>query len=103
MGALKHSSGDYTIAVLVLAAVMAGGAVFAFFMLPIISPDSTMRPPALSDAPASADFDAEAAKGSGGGSGSSDGGGSSGVYSSLGARAVAAQSEFQLAPLRSPC
>ena len=42
VGALKHSSGNYTSATLVLAAVMALGAAFACVVLPLISPDSTL-------------------------------------------------------------
>ena len=43
VGTLKHWTGDYSASVLVLAAVMAGGAVFAYFMLPVISPDCVLK------------------------------------------------------------
>lgn len=43
VGTLKHRTGNYSASVLVLAAVMAGGALFAYFVLPVISPDSLLK------------------------------------------------------------
>ena len=43
VGTLKHWTGNYTASVLVLAAVMAGGAVFAYLILPVISPDALLK------------------------------------------------------------
>ena len=73
MGALKHRTGTYTAATVVLAVVMAAGAAFAAVMLPIISHDSTMRAPAEVAGPATGSGSKLAAAGRAGGtSGSAD-------------------------------
>ncbi len=43
VGTLKHWTGNYIASVLVLAAVMAGGAVFAYLILPVVSPDALLK------------------------------------------------------------
>lgn len=104
VGALKHSTGDYQDAVLVLAAVMFCGAVFAYFMLPIISPDSTMRAVAVpADVLPDTELGDDAKGGPAAGRSGGDGGGGA-AYSSMGAKAVAAQhGGLQLMPLHSAC
>ena len=44
VGALKHSRGDYTVACLFLAVVIAVGAAVAYVVLPIVSDDATLQP-----------------------------------------------------------
>lgn len=101
VGALKHRSGDYTIAVLVLAAVMAVGAAFAFVVLPIISPDSTLQPKGgvvASPQAGELDGDSKAAAAKNGGGGAE--------FSALSDHDQAdarLDGGVQLVPLRSPC
>lgn len=96
LGTLKHISGDYTSGTLVLAGVMAVGAIFAYIVLPIISPDSTLQLKHSGDsAGPQADVTAgRSPKGASGQHGSSSQDAKADMRSDGG---------LQLVPLRSPC
>lgn len=97
VGTLKHVSGDYMSATLVLAGIMAVGAVFACILLPIISPDSTLQ---LRHKNSSSSVSPH--------TGGTDGGPQDGRIQH-GSRSLDGKSELtsngglQLVPLRSPC